>query len=283
MHQTVGIAAGGRWWDNTPLMSRDPLTRYADVAARAAVEAGALLARRVGRPKTVATKRSAIDLVTEVDRAAESLIYARLHRAFPRVGFLGEEQGRRGDDAADRWIVDPLDGTNNFVHGLPLFGVSIGLEQRGALVVGVIYDPMRRELFVSMKGRGAFLNRRRIHVSPTRSLAHSLLSTGFPTNFLKHDQPYLGWFQALQRRSHGVRRLGSTVLSLAAVAAGRLEGFYERDLWPWDMAAGILLVQEAGGRVSNVAGRAPILEAGQLVASNGHIHSQLLRVLARSI
>lgn len=262
-------------------MSRDPLTRYADVAVRAAVAAGALLARHVGRPKTVATKRSAIDLVTEVDRAAESLIYARLHRAFPRVGFLGEEQGQRGDTASGRWIVDPLDGTNNFVHGLPMFGVSIGLEQRGAMVVGVIYDPMRHELFVAIKGRGAFLNRRRIRISPTRTLALSLLSTGFSTTFLTHDEPYVGWFKTLQRSSHGVRRLGSSVLSLAAVAAGRLEGFYERDLWPWDMAAGILLVQEAGGRVSNLAGRAPILEAGQLVASNGHIHRELLQVLAQ--
>jgi len=260
-------------------MSRDSLTRYADVAARAAMAAGALLAKHVGRPKTVTTKRSAIDLVTEVDRAAEHLIYARLHRAFPRVGFLGEEQGQRGDTASGRWIVDPLDGTNNFVHGLPLFGVSIGLEQRGALVVGVIYDPMRRELFTAMKGRGAFLNRCRIHVSSTRTLAKSLLSTGFSTKFLTQDQPYLGWFQTLQRSSHGVRRLGSTVLSLAAVAAGRLEGFYEQDLWPWDIAAGMVIVQEAGGTVSNLQGNAVVLEDGRLVASNGHIHRHLLRLL----
>lgn len=262
-----------------PAMSRDSLTRYADVATRAAVAAGSLLAKHAGRPKTVATKRSAIDLVTEVDRAAERLIHAILHRAFPDVAFLGEEQGQRGGDAASRWIVDPLDGTNNFVHGFPMFGVSIALEHRGAVIVGVIYDPVRRELFVAMKGRGAFLNTRRIHVSPIRTLALSLLSTGFSTNFLKHDQPYLRWFQTLQRCSHGVRRLGSTVLSLAAVAAGRLEGFYERDLWPWDLAAGMLLVQEAGGQVSNLEGRAVVLEAGQLVASNGHIHRQLLRAL----
>jgi myo-inositol-1(or 4)-monophosphatase len=179
------------------------------------------------------------------------------------------------------WIVDPLDGTNNFVHGLPMFGVSIGLERQGVMEVGVIYDPMRRELFVAVRGRGARLNGKRMRVSSTRTLAHSLLSTGFSTNFLTHTQPYLGWFQTLQRRSHGVRRLGSTVLSLAAVAAGRLEGFYERDLWPWDMAAGLLLVQEAGGMASDLSGRSPRLDAGQLVATNGHIHPQLLTALAR--
>jgi myo-inositol-1(or 4)-monophosphatase len=263
-------------------MSRETLPSYAEAAARAARAAGALLAQYVGRPKQVATKRSAIDLVTEVDRAAERLLHARLHRAFPQVGFLGEEHGARGDTAAGRWIVDPLDGTNNFVHGLPLFGVSIGLEQRGRIVVGVIYDPMRRELFVALKGRGAFLNGRRLRVSATRTLARSLLSTGFSTTFLRQDQPYLGWFRAVQRHSHGVRRLGSTVLSLAAVAAGRLEGFYERDLWPWDMAAGMLLVEEAGGRVSNLAGRRPRLASGELVATNGRIHHQLLRTLARA-
>ncbi len=264
------------------MMSSTTLTRYAQAAARAAVEAGALVAASIGRPKRIDTKRSAIDLVTEVDRAAERLIYRRLHRAAPACGFLGEELGVRAPDARSRWIVDPIDGTNNFVHGFPFFGVSIGLEHRGTLVMGVIYDPMRRELFTAVKGRGAFLNRRRIHVSPTRSLARSLLSTGFSTTFLKRSQPYLRWFLTLQRSSHGVRRMGSTVLSLAAVAAGRLEGFYEQDLWPWDIAAGMLLVEEAGGRVSNVRGGPVVLGEGRFVASNGRIHRELLGVLARA-
>ena len=283
------------------------LTPYARVAARAARAAGALLAKSIGRPKTVATKRSAIDLVTEIDRASERLIQTILHRAYPAFGFLGEEYGARGEGAPYRWIVDPLDGTNNFVHGFPFVGVSIGLEYRGTIpppvsgrrsrpgsqrdpasgqepgggtiLVGVIYDPMRRELFTGMKGVGAFLNGRRIRVSSTRTLAQSLLSTGFSSNFLTHDQPYLRWFQAFQRHSHGVRRLGSTVLSLAAVAAGRLEGFYERDLWPWDMAAGMLLVQEAGGRVSDVAGGEVVFTEGRLVASNGRIHREMLQIL----
>jgi myo-inositol-1(or 4)-monophosphatase len=260
-------------------MLRQSLTRYATVASRAAVAAGSLLARHIGRPRTVQTKRSAIDLVTEVDRASERLIHTILHRADPAFGFLGEEQGERRRDAQSRWIVDPLDGTNNFVHGLPIFGVSIGLEQKGRIVVGVIYDPMRQELFVATRGGGAFLNGRRIHVASTRTLSHSLIATGFSSSFLRHDQPYLGWFRQVQRRSHGVRRVGSTVWCLAAIAAGRMEGFYERDLWPWDIAAGLLLVEEAGGRVTNLAGRRVVLDEGRLVATNGHIHQQLLRVL----
>ena len=261
-------------------MSPSDLRRYASAASRAAVSAGALLARRVGRPKTVATKRSVIDLVTEIDRASERLIQTSLQRIAPSFGFLGEEHGQTLPDAETRWIVDPLDGTNNFVHGLPIFGVSIGLEHRGTMVVGVIYDPMRRELFTAIKGGGAFLNGRRIRVSPMRQLRRSLLATGFSSSFLTRDEPYTSWFKTLQRASHGVRRMGSTVYCLAAVAAGRLEGFYERDLWPWDMAAGLLLVQEAGGRVTNLAGGPVVLDRGQMVASNRHIHPGLLHALA---
>lgn len=264
-----------------PGMVREDLARYADAATRAVLAAGPLLTAHVGRPRRVGTKRSAIDLVTEIDRAAERLIERILRRASPAFGFLGEERGERRQEAPYRWIVDPLDGTTNFVHGFPLFGISIGLEHRGEILVGVIYDPMRRELFVATKGGGAFLNRRRIHVSSTRTLAKSLLSTGFSFHSLTHAQPYLRWFQTLQQRSHGVRRIGTTVLSLAAVAAGRLDGFYERDLWPWDIAAGMLLVQEAGGRVTNLEGNAASLGEGRLVASNSHIHRELLQVLAQ--
>ncbi|MBI3996278.1 MAG: inositol monophosphatase [Candidatus Omnitrophica bacterium] len=260
-------------------MSRQSLDAYARVASQAAVAAGALLAKHVGRPKSVETKRSAIDLVTEIDRASEQLIDRHLRRMYPAFGFFGEERGERRSKTPYRWIVDPLDGTNNFVHGFPFFGVSIGLEGNGRMLVGVIYDPLRRELFVATKGGGAWLNGRRIHVSPTRALGQSLVSTGFSSKFLKQTQPYLRWFQTLQRSSHGVRRMGSTVISLAAVACGRLEGFYERDLWPWDIAAGMLLVEEAGGRVTNLAGAPAVLDEGQLVASNKHIHRAFLRAL----
>ena len=260
-------------------MSPRLLRRYTAAASRAALAAGALLARHAGRPRTVQTKRSAIDLVTEIDQASERLIRRILRRATPDFGILGEEQGIDRPESGTRWIVDPIDGTNNFVHGLPFFGVSIGLEDEGAMQVGVIYDPMRRELFSAWRGGGACLNGRRIRVAPASRLARSLLATGFSSRFLRHDQPYLRWFQSVQRHSHGVRRLGSTVLCLAAIASGRMEGFYEQDLWPWDMAAGMLLVTEAGGRVSDFRGRPPVLECGQLIASNGRIHSELLRRL----
>lgn len=242
------------------------------------------MARWIGKPRRVATKRSAIDLVTDLDRSCERLIQQMLRRATPGFGFLGEESGERRGDLPYRWIVDPLDGTNNFVHGLPIFAVSIGLEdgsrRPGAILVGVIYDPMRRELFVASKGRGAFLNRRRLRVSSTATLSNSLLSTGFSSKFLEQTQPYLGWFTTLQRQSHGVRRLGSTTVSLAAVASGRLEGFYEQDVWPWDIAAGMLLVEEAGGCVTNFHGAPVILDQGRIIASNGHIHRELVHILS---
>jgi len=263
-------------------MSRRTLTAYARMASVAATEAGALLARRVGRPLTVQTKRSPTDLVTEIDRAAEQMIHRILYRAYPTFGFLGEEHGQRRHQDEFRWIVDPLDGTNNFVHGLPLFGVSIGLEYRGTMMVGVIYDPMRRELFVAMKGHGATLNGTRIRVSKTRVLAQGLLSTGFSSNFLRQPRPYLKWFEAFQRASHGVRRIGSTVFCLSSIAAGRLDGFYEQDLWPWDIAAGILLVEEAGGRVSDFTGAPPKLDGGRVLASNGSIHREMLQILRRT-
>jgi myo-inositol-1(or 4)-monophosphatase len=261
-------------------MPQQRFDRYAASAARAAIAAGSLLAKFAGNPTTVHTKRSRIDLVTEVDRASERLIERTLQRAHPGFSFWGEEHGQRTGTAPFRWIVDPLDGTNNFVHGLPVFGVSIALEHEGRIVAGVIYDPMRKELFHATLGGGAFLNTRRIRVSATRQLSRSLLATGFSSNFLKHTQPYLRWFQTMQRHSHGVRRLGSTVYCLAAIAAGRMEGFYERDLWPWDVAAGMLLVQEAGGKATGFSGRPAGLTEGRLVASNGRIHAELLKRLA---
>ncbi|MDP3723730.1 MAG: inositol monophosphatase family protein [Candidatus Omnitrophota bacterium] len=261
-------------------MSPNSLQGDVRAAIRAALAAGALLRQFVGRPRTVKTKRSAADLVTEVDRAAERLIARLLRRADPTIGFLGEELGRRRERASSRWIVDPIDGTNNFVHGFPCFAVSIALEVRGTVVVGVIYDPMRRELFVASQGAGASLNGRPIRVSQTTRLTQSLLSTGFPVQFRHAARPYLGRFESFERRSHGVRRIGSTTISLASIAAGRMEGFYEQRLWPWDIAAGILLVQEAGGRVSNFRGEPPTLTEGRLVASNGRIHRQMLQLIA---
>ncbi len=246
---------------------------------RAARQAGALLAAHVGAPRVVQTKRSPIDLVTDVDRASELLIHHRLLKAFPDHGFYGEEHPALREAAPYQWIVDPLDGTMNFVHGLPLFGVSIALTHRGAPVVGVIYDPMRRELFWAIRGRGAFANGRRLAVSKTPRLETALLSTGFSSTFRRDPHRSLAWFQAFESRSRAVRRIGSTVLSLAYLAAGRLDGFYEQSLGAWDMAAGLLLVEEAGGRTSDFAGGPTHLAEGQLVASNRRIHREMLQIL----
>jgi len=256
------------------------LQRCLDAAVRAARQAGPLLAAHVGEPTTVETKRSAIDLVTDIDRASEQLIHRLLHRAFPNHGFHGEEHAHLRSEAPYTWIVDPIDGTTNFVHGVPAFAVSIALAHRDTPVVGVIYDPIRKELFSGMKGCGAFLNGKRVSVSRTRLVEKSLLSTGFSVKFRTHPQRYLKWFRTLQTRSHAVRRIGCTTLSLAYVAAGRMEGFYEQDLWPWDIAAGMLLVQEAGGRITDFRGRPPNLREGELLATNGRIHREMQRLLA---
>lgn len=258
------------------------LTSCLTVATDAARRAGALLARYAGRPRLVETKRSDVDLVTEIDRRAERVIHAAIQRRFPSHGFQGEERTRTNPDAPYQWIVDPLDGTMNFVHGMPMFAVSIGLLHHRRAVLGVIYDPTRHEMFTARSGRGAFLNGRRIRVSRTARLADSLLSTGFSATFRTDPAPMLRWFTALQSRCHGVRRIGSSAISLAYVACGRQDGFYERELWPWDIAGGIVLVQEAGGTVTDFRGR-PLarLEDGVVAASNGRIHPELLAVLHR--
>jgi len=263
-------------------MSRQSLPKYLEVAAQAAHKAGTFLVARMGKPKTIETKRSAIDLVTEIDRASERLIHDAIQRRFPDHGFQGEERIRTNPDAPYRWIVDPLDGTTNFVHGVPLFAVSIALTYQDTLVVGVVHDPTRDETFTAIKGSGARLNGRPIHVSKTRQLAKSLLSTGFSPTFHHNPEPYLRWFTAFQFRCHAVRRIGCTSLSLAYVACGRKEGFYEQDLMPWDIAAGLLLVQEAKGRVTDFQGRPVRLEEGRVVASNRKIHDEMLACLRRA-
>ena len=256
-----------------------PFLECLAVATRAAHQAGVLLASRAGRARQVQTKRNPIDLVTEVDRASERLIHRVIARRFPDHGFVGEERTRTNPESPYQWIVDPIDGTTNFVHGVPVFAVSIALAWRGKPVAGVIYDPMRRETFTAANGAGAWLNRRRIRVSSNKRLADSLLSTGFSARFREHPGPYLRWFKAFQMRCHAVRRIGCTTLSLAYVACGREDGFFERDLWPWDVAAGIVLVQEAHGRVTDLDGSPVRLDQGRMVASNGHIHREMLALL----
>jgi myo-inositol-1(or 4)-monophosphatase len=225
-----------------------------------------------------------VDLVTVADRTSEKLIRERLAAAFPEHGVFGEEGTRERLGAEFRWYVDPLDGTTNFTHGFPQFCVSLGLEQRpaglppeqdGTLVAAVIYDPMRDELYSAERGRGARLNGKPMHVSRRPYLAESLIATGFPSS-KRHENPNVHFYQEFTLRSHGVRRAGSAALDLAYVAAGRLDAFWEFNLNPWDTAAGILLVQEAGGRVSGFSGKPFRLDSREVLASNGLIHVELM-------
>jgi len=252
-------------------------------AAAIAREAGARL--REFFAQGVATEyKGDVDVVTVADRTVEKLIRTRLGEAFPEHGVYGEEGTREGMEREFRWYVDPLDGTTNFAHGFPQFCVSMGLEQRaaglkpdedGTLLAAVIYDPLRDELFAAELGMGAKLNGKPIRASKTQQLAESLVATGFPSR-KRHQSPNIHFYHEITLRSHGVRRAGSAALDLAYVASGRLDGFWEFNLNPWDTAAGILLVTEAGGRVSDFAGEAVELNSREVLASNGLIHEELV-------
>jgi myo-inositol-1(or 4)-monophosphatase len=227
-----------------------------------------------------------VDLVTVADRTSEKLIRERLAVAFPEHGIFGEEGTRERLEAEYRWYVDPLDGTTNFAHGFPHFCVSLGLEQRpvglqpgqdGTLVAAVLYDPLLDEMFTAERGRGALLNGKPIHVSPTALLAESLVATGFPSQ-KRHLSPNIHFYQEFTLRSHGVRRAGSAALDLAYVAAGRMEAFWEFNLNPWDTAAGFLLVEEAGGRITDFSGDPYKLDSREVLASNGIIQDELLHL-----
>lgn len=260
---------------------------FAAPAARIAREAGALL-RDFYRRGVVTEYKGDVDLITEADRSSERFIRRELQTAFPGHGIYGEEGTRDRIDREYRWYVDPLDGTTNFAHGFPVFCVSLGLEHRpaglaadqdGEMVAAVIYDPMRDELFVAEKGRGAWLNDRRIHVSRTPVLAESLLATGFPSR-KRHDNPNVYFYQQFTLRSHGVRRAGSAALDLAYTACGRMDAFWEFNLNPWDTSAGVLLVAEAGGSVTRFDGSPFELNSREVLASNGAIHPELLALFA---
>jgi myo-inositol-1(or 4)-monophosphatase len=227
-----------------------------------------------------------VDVVTVADRTVEKLIRTRLSETFPDHGVYGEEGTRERLESKFRWYIDPLDGTTNFAHGFPQFCVSMGLEQRpadlppdkdGTLVAAVIYDPMREELFAAEKGTGATVNGNPIRVSPIPAMAESLLATGFPSR-KRHASPNIHFYQEFTLRSHGVRRAGSAALDLAYVAAGRLEGFWEFNLNPWDTAAGFLLVEEAGGMVTDFSGHHYRIDSQEVLASNGRIHDELIHL-----
>ncbi len=225
-----------------------------------------------------------VDLVTVADRTVEKLIRTRLSETFPDHGIYGEEGTRERLEQEFRWYVDPLDGTTNFAHGVPHFCVSLGLEQRssglaadqdGPVVAAVIYDPMLDEIYCAERGRGATLNGRPMHASRIPHLAESLVATGFPSR-KRHDNPNVHFYQEFTLRSHGVRRAGSAALDLAYVACGRFEAFWEFHLNPWDTAAGFLLVEEAGGRISDFAGGPFRLDSREVLATNSLIHAELV-------
>ena len=252
-------------------------------AAAIAREAGARLREFLAAGVETEYKGD-VDLVTVADRTSETLIRGRLGEAFPEHGIYGEEGTRERLQSEYRWYVDPLDGTTNFAHGIPHFCVSMGLEHRpaelkpeedGTLVAAIIYDPMRDELFAAERGRGALLNGRPMRVSRTPELAEALVATGFPSR-KRHLSPNVHFYHEFTLRSHGVRRAGSAALDLAYVACGRMEGFWEFNLNPWDTAAGILLVEEAGGRVSDFSGGMYHLDSREVLASNGLIHDELV-------
>jgi myo-inositol-1(or 4)-monophosphatase len=255
---------------------------YVEVAAAIAREAGALL--KGFYEKGVAMEyKGDVDLVTEADRASEALIKARLSAAFPAHGIYGEEGTREGLEREFRWYVDPLDGTTNFAHGFPVFCVVLGLEKRGpglaadvdgAMVAGVIYDPLRDECFVAERGKGAWLNGKQIHVSKAKTLQESLTATGFPSH-KRHENPNVHFYQEITLRSHGVRRAGSAALDMAYVACGRLDGYWEFKLNPWDTSAGYLLIEEAGGTVTHFDGGRFTLDSREVLATNGVIFEEL--------
>ena len=252
-------------------------------ASAIAREAGACLREFLARGVETEYKGD-VDLVTVADRTVEKLIRTRLSETFPDHGIYGEEGTRDRLDQEYRWYVDPLDGTTNFAHGIPHFCVSMGLERRtpsiapeldGQVVAGVIYDPILDELYCAERGRGATLNGRPMHASKVPDLAESLVATGFPSR-KRHDNPNVHFYHEFTLRSHGVRRAGSAALDLAYVACGRFEAFWEFNLNPWDTAAGFLLVEEAGGRISDFAGGPFQLNSREVLASNGLIHDELV-------
>jgi myo-inositol-1(or 4)-monophosphatase len=250
-----------------------------NIAVRAARSAGNVIIRNIDRldSLTIQTK-DRNDYVSEVDRQAEQEIISILRKAYPDHAILAEESGdQAGNDY--QWIIDPLDGTTNFLHGFPQYAVSIALRHKGRLEQGVVYDPVRQELFTATRGGGAMLNERRIRVSSRRTLEGALLGTGFPFKSQQHLDSYLQMFRLLFPQTAGIRRAGSAALDLAYVAAGRFDGFWEIGLSVWDMAAGVLLIQEAGGLSGDFLGGHDYLESGNLVAANPKLFAEILKTI----
>lgn len=259
-----------------------------NIAIKAALRAGKIINRASNDLDLLKVEtKQPNDFVTEVDRKAEATIIDTLHEAYPQYGILAEESGATAAKGAGngeyRWIIDPLDGTTNFIHGLPQYAISIALAKGSSVEQAVVFDPCRNELFTASRGAGAFLNERRIRVSRRTKLQDSLLGTGFPYRMFDHIDTYLAIFKELTRKSAGQRRPGAASLDLAYVACGRYDGFWEFGLAPWDMAAGALLISEAGGLVSDMRGEATYMTSGNIIAGTPKVFAQLLKVIQEQL
>ncbi|HEX5393514.1 MAG TPA: inositol monophosphatase family protein [Rhodocyclaceae bacterium] len=254
-----------------------------NIAVKAARRAGSIINRAsldIGQVKVTVKQHS--DFVTEVDQAAEAAIIDVIRNAYPGHGILAEESGHSCGSTGEeefQWIIDPLDGTTNFIHGFPQYAISIGIAQKGVMQHAVVYDPNRNELFTASKGGGAFLNEKRIRVSTRAKLQDALIGTGFPYRVFDHIDAYLGMFRDMAQKTAGMRRPGAASLDLAYVACGRMDGFFELGLSPWDMAAGSLLITEAGGLCGDLTGEPNYMETGNIIGGNPKVFAQLLQVV----
>ncbi len=263
-------------------INRDFLDSLLRTAVSAARLAGDIIVKNLGHLSQgdIQTKQ-AFDFVTKVDKWSEAVILQTIREKFPTHTFLAEETLKQEDRDSYRWIIDPLDGTTNYIHGYPMFSVSIALKYRGEVIVGVVFDPLRDELFHAVKGSGSFLNNKKISVSGVTALGRSLVATGFPFRKKELVDLYLQAFKSVFHEVSDIRRAGSAAIDLAYVAAGRLEGFFELKLGPWDVAAGSLLIEEAGGCVTDFGGGGEYLSTGNVVAGNMDVHGELLEIIRR--
>jgi myo-inositol-1(or 4)-monophosphatase len=254
------------------------MEQYKRIAAEAAHKAGSVLKSRLGKKRTVGYK-GVVNLVTEMDILAEKLIVSDIQKNFPDHDILAEERASKIHGSPYTWVIDPLDGTTNYAHGFPIFCVSIALIKNGKTILGVVYDPTRDEMFVAERGKGARLNGRKLQVSSESILSRSLLATGFPYDIRESPINNFDHFHNFAVRAQAVRRAGSAALDLCYVAAGRFDGFWEMKLAPWDLAAGNLMVLEAGGAVTDFRGKSPGLNGKHVLATNGKIHKAMLRIV----
>ena len=252
------------------------------VAQSAAVSSGKILLENYGKiTSTEIREKRDNDFLTFVDELSEKNIIETIHRGYPGHAILAEESGTQEQTSSYRWIIDPLDGTKNFISGIPVFAISIGLQHEKDIILGVVYDPVRNEMFHAESGKGAFLNGKIIHVNEQTELARALLATGFPFRFKTFLSQYMNCFKDIFQHTSGARRLGSASIDLVYTAAGKFEGFWELGLNSWDMAAGSVILKEAGGQISDFWGSPLFLDRGYVVATNGKIHNQLLDIIQK--